>query len=117
MWTARLRTDHVAIFRVSASKISNAVMAAAASGVTVVVEDLAGVIVLAVAVALEDSAVAIASVAVAAIALAVAPSVAEAALADSAAVAALAADGNNLGLECASNFQYNQKTQSTYKNI
>ena len=51
IWTARLRTDRVAIFRANASKISNAV--AAASVMTVVVEDLAGATVLAV----EDSAV------------------------------------------------------------
>jgi hypothetical protein len=63
IWTARLKTDRVAIFRTSASKISNA---------AVVVVDLVGVIVLAVA---------------AVIALVVAASAAEAALADSAAAA------------------------------
>jgi hypothetical protein len=70
-WIARLRTDHAAISRVNGSKISNAV--AAASGVTVVVEDLAEETVLAVG----DS--------VAVIALVAADLVAEAALADSAA--------------------------------
>jgi hypothetical protein len=65
---------------------------AAVSGVTVVVEDLAGVV----------------------IALVVAALVAVAASADSAAAAG--ADGNNLGLGFASNFPYNQKTQSTHSN-
>ena len=63
IWTARLRTDHVVIFRVNGSKISNAVVEeAAASGVTVlVVEDSAVVIALVAEVASAASAVAAAS--------------------------------------------------------
>jgi hypothetical protein len=100
IWTARLRTDRVAIFRASASKISNA--AAAASGVTVVMEDLAGAIVLAVA----DSAPAV-------IASAAEHSVAVAALADS---AAAEADDRKFGLGFASNFPYNQKLNQPTRN-
>ena len=80
-WIARLRTDRVAIFPVSASKTSNAVAVAPAAAV--------------IASAVADSAAVIALVEVA---------LAEAASADSAAAVG-AADGNYLGLECASNFQ------------
>jgi hypothetical protein len=83
IWTGRLRTDRVAIFQVNGSKISNAV-AAAVSGVTAVVEDLAGVTVL----ALADSAEVID--------LAEVTLAAEAALAD---LVAGGADGKNKCLE------------------
>src|SRR5262249_48587257 len=73
-WIARLRTDRVAIFPVSASQTSNAAA----------VIDL-GVVGLAVIALVEVT-------------------LAEAASADSAAAVG-AADGNYLGLECASNFQ------------
>ena len=91
-WIARLRTDHVAIFPTSGSKTSNAV-AAEISEVTVL------------AVAAVTASVAADSAAV--IALAVEVALAEAASADLA-VAEGVADGKNLGLEFASNFQYNQ---------
>ena len=82
-WIARLRTDRVAIFPVSASKTSNAGAVAVASAAAVIasaVADSAAVIDLGVV------------------------GLAEAASADSAAAVG-AADGNYLGLECASNFQ------------
>ena len=68
IWIARLRTDRVAIFQASASKISNAAASAAATGLveiaSAVVEDSAAVIALGVAAsaeaALADSGVAVA---------------------------------------------------------
>jgi hypothetical protein len=90
IWTAKLRTDHVAIFPVNGSKIPNAAAAAAS-----------GVIVLAVA-AVIASAVAVASVAVVAL--------------EVSAAEGGAADGNNLDLEFTSDFSYNQRTQSTNSN-
>jgi hypothetical protein len=86
IWIGRLRTDRAAIFRVNASKTSNA--AAAASGVTVVEEDLAGVTVLAVG---HSAAVLIA--------LVVAASVVVAVLADLAEVGEAGGEGKNKCLE------------------
>ena len=82
-WTARLRTDRVAIFRASGSKTSNA---------AAVVEDLAAVIA---SVAVADSA--------AVIDLGVVALAEGAALVDSGAAAG-AVDGNYLGLELIANF-------------
>src|SRR5581483_352123 len=113
-WIARLRTDHVAIFRVSGSKTSNA--AAAALEVIVGVEALAMVIVLAV----EDWAVTASEAAdLVAIAL-VGPgrSVEEAALADlgevedSAVSAGVGVDDNN-GLNLTQKFLQNHTTNTT----
>ena len=101
IWIAKRRTDHVAIFPTSAPKIFNA---AGLIGLVAAVEDSA-------VIALEEV-VALGVAALEEVALAV-----EAALADSeVAAAGSGADGNNLGLGFASNFPYNQKTQSTHLN-
>ena len=90
-WIARLRTDRVVIFRASVFKTSNvaaSIVAAAALMDSVVIAPVVA----------EDSAEAIGSAVEDSVAAASAASV----------VAAGAADGNYLSLECASNFQYNQ---------
>src|SRR5262245_59153502 len=88
IWTARPRIDHVAIFQVSAPRISNA----AALIALVAAGDLAAAIASAAA-ALADSEV-IASVAAAASVVAIASAVEDLVAAASAASAAGAADGN-----------------------
>ena len=98
IWTARLRIDHEAIFRVSVSRVFKAgvaiALAAEADSVAIV-----SVVAAVIALAVEGSEAVIAS--------AGGPSAAAAASADSA--AAGGADGNNLALGFASDFLYNQK--------
>ena len=105
-----LRTDRAAIFRASVSRAFRAAALIARAVEDSAVIALEEEVALAVA-ALEEVALAVAALEEVAL-------VVEAALADSAVAAAAGsgADGNNLGLGFASNFPYNQKTQSTYSN-
>ena len=97
MLIARPRTDRVVIFRTSASRISSAVVVAGGDSV--------------------DSAVAIASVAAEDSVEIASVEEASAEGADLVASAAEADAGNYLGLECASNFQYNQNLANLQKHM